>query len=328
MAYDPQVYEAVSERFRQLRAQARQQLEERRREVFAKIPRIKDIAAELTAVKTRMIQAIFDGESTAELAEECRRLSLSLQAERAELLYASGYPVDYLDYKPQCPVCGDEGTVGTRNCECYERELRLEQFARSNLGGKLGHQVFDDFELSFYPAQKGEDGISPRDIMKRVLDNCKNYAAGFSRESPNLLFIGSPGLGKTFMSSCIANEVISRGFSVIYDSTQNVLMRFENVRFGREDLSAVQKYFDCDLLIMDDLGAEFLTPVSESALYNVINTRITSARPLILSTNLTPRQIASSYNDRISSRLDGEFVILHFAGEDLRRKAMAKKRRK
>lgn len=328
MAYDREVYQAVSERFSLRKAQARQQLEERRREVFDKLPRIKAIATELVAVKTRMVQAVFDGAATQRLTEECRGRSLSLQAERAELLYAAGFPVDYLDYKPLCALCGDEGSFGTRLCSCYEEELKKEQFLRSNLGGKLRHQVFGAFELSFYPAQKDEDGVSPRDIMKRVLENCKSYAKGFSAQSPNLLFIGGPGLGKTFLSSCIANAVIERGFSVVYDSAQNIIMQFENVRFGRQELSTVQKYFDCDLLIMDDLGAEFLTPLSESALYNIINTRITSAKPLLLSTNLTPKQIASSYNDRISSRLNGEFVILQFEGQDLRRQALVKKRRK
>lgn len=328
MAYDREVYKAVSERFGLKKAESRQRLEERKREIYERIPRIKDIASELVLVKTRMVQAVFDGKSSQKLLDNCKNRSLNLLAERAELLYGAGYPVDYLEYKPHCALCDDEGSIGTRLCSCYEEELKKEQFLRSNLGGKLTHQVFDTFELSFYPSAKGEDGLSPREKMKRVLKYCKNYAESFSGESPNLLFIGSPGLGKTFLSSAIANAVIERGFSVIYDSAQNIVMQFENVRFGRQDSSSVQKFFDCSLLIMDDLGAEFLTPLSESALYNIMNTRITSAKPLILSTNLTPKQTASTYNDRISSRLNGEFVILQFEGQDVRRQAMVKKRGK
>lgn len=311
MAYSGEIYEAAFETLKQRREEAKALLNDRRQEVYERIPRIWEIARELLVIKTKAVQAVFDGRE--DDARMLGRRSLALQDERKALLTSDGYPEDYLTLKTHCEACGDEGTIGTQWCECFKQILREEQFKRSKLGGALAHQVFSTWNPNIYPPEQ-------QNYMLRLKQNCEKYARDFSLDSPNLLFIGSPGTGKTFLSSCIANEVARKGFSVIYDSAPNIISQLEAVKFGRKEAEEVQEYSDCDLLIMDDLGAESIGNVSEAMLYSVINGRIVSARPTIISTNLSAADISKLYNERIASRLNG-FVKMVFKGVDLRRAA-------
>lgn len=317
MAYSGEIYEAAMETLKQRKEEAKRLLDDRRQEVYERIPRIWEIARELLVIKTKAVQAVFDGREND--ARMLGRRSLALQDERKALLRDNGYPEDYLTFRPHCEACGDEGTIGTQWCECFKQILREEQFKRSKLGGALAHQVFSTWNPNIYPPEQ-------QNYMLRLKQNCEKYARDFSLDSPNLLFIGPPGTGKTFLSSCIANEVARKGFSVIYDSAPNIISQLEAVKFGRKEPEQVQEYSDCDLLIMDDLGAEGISTVSEAMLYNIVNGRIISGKPMIISTNLSAAEISKLYNERIASRLNGEFVKMLFKGVDLRSKGVGLRR--
>lgn len=330
MDYDKETYEAAAEKLRKRRQAAEDTVEKRKAQIYAIIPRIAEIDRELVSVKLEVINDIMNNRSSQKSIKQNKKRSLDLQAEKAELLVSNGFSFDYLTVKYHCQKCKDKGYIGTKRCSCFETELKKELYYRSNLGAVLAHQTFKSFVLEYYSDTiNTKYNISPRKNMELVLKYCRDYVKNFSLDSANLLFTGETGLGKTFMSSCIAKEIIDKGFGVIYDSVQNIITVLENERFNRDNGSNnPRKYFDTDLLIMDDLGAEFNTQFSESALYNLLNSRIIAHKPIIISTNLSPEQLKNSYHDRIVSRLGGEFEVLPFFGSDLRKIVTAEKRKK
>ncbi len=184
--------------------------------------------------------------------------------------------------------------------------------------------TFDDFSLEYYPtAVNPATGLSPRRQMELIYETCVNYASHFvPRRGKNLLMSGEPGLGKTFLSACIAREVVSRGYSVVYDTAIHVFACLEKQKFGGgtpEDTRMAERVMECDLLILDDLGTEMPTAFIAPALYSVINGRLMGEKPTIISTNFNIQQLSARYTPQITSRIAGEYSILSFAGQDIRR---------
>lgn len=269
--------------------------------------------------------AMARGPEARESIERLKRENLALQAGRAELLASAGLPADYTDEIYSCPICRDTGLDGTELCSClkklYKRELTQE------LSGLLhgGQESFESFDLGWYDALPDPcTGESPRECMALVLETCREYAKNFGPGSPNLIFMGGPGLGKTFLSACIARVVAERGFSVAYESASAALGAFEAQRFSRDTAegesaaSRVREYLGCDLMILDDLGTEMVTSFSVSALYQLVNTRLGAGRQTIISTNAGFDELARKYGPQIMSRLEGEYLLLPFSGRDIR----------
>lgn len=296
---------------------AREAADARSLEVWEKDPEIKNIDDELSGLGMALFAAALGDEEKRE-AEYCRienRLEL-LKSEKKHRLKILGYPADYTEVKYSCPKCSDTGYVGIKMCDCLKRERIKENYKNSGLGRYLEKQTFDNFDTSLYPF--GEK----REKMSRIFEKAKRYAAEFNRDSADsLLFLGGTGLGKTHLSSAIAKVVIEKGYSVCYESAQNILTSFERERFLRDgEHSKCDVYFDCDLLIIDDLGAEVQSKNSVSYFYTLINTRLISGKAVIVSTNLTPEELKRQYESRIVSRLLGEYKVSLFDGEDVRRK--------
>ena len=241
-----------------------------------------------------------------------------LQAKRRELIKALGYPADYTDLKYSCKDCSDTGFIdGTKTCHCLKAEIVKERIAASAMGKLLEKQSFDNFDLEWYAYDE-----KAKERMKVNLAIAKNYVRDFAKKQDSLLLIGSTGTGKTHISTAIARELIYKGYDVIYDSTQNIISDFEDDRFrssyGREENKS-EKYIDCRLLIIDDLGTEFSNQFTLSTLYNLLNTRQNKGLPTIISTNLSPEELAKKYEDRIYSRIIGsDCKVLAFVGKDRR----------
>ena len=300
----------------------------RARTVYARIPRLREIDAGLRRQMAKLAALAFSREADAAAQiDALREANLALQAERAGLLRSAGLPEDYLDEIYSCPRCRDTGRTPEGVCDCLEREYK--RCLTQELSGLLRDEGerFESFRPDYYSSEPEPElgGLSPRELMRMVFDTCRNYAANFSLRSPNLLFHGGPGLGKTFLSACIAREVAQRGFSVAYESASAALGEFETQRFsrdGEESAAAsakVREYLGCDLMILDDLGTEMSTSFTVSALYQLINLRLTAPRPTIISTNLGEEELARRYGGQIASRLTGEYELLLFAGSDIRR---------
>ena len=254
-----------------------------------------------------------------------REENLDLQQEKRLLLTQMGLPGDYLEEKPACPRCNDTGFLGSEVCSCLRSYYVREQ--NKELSGllDLGSQSFETFDFDYYsPLPDSELGISPRANMERVYDVCQDYAHEFSPKSGNLLLSGGTGLGKTFLSASIARVVSASGHSVVYDTAGHIFSLFEAQKFGRETDEetdgAVSRALGCDLLILDDLGTELMTSFVQSAIYQIINTRLITGKKTVISTNLRPDEIGRRYGAPVLSRLQGEYQLLLFFGEDIRRR--------
>lgn len=324
MAYDGRLMRRAMARFEDAKARREETLRARERSVCAEIPRIVEINASLRATVSGIVaSALRRGTDPRPAMEALREQNLSLQRERAELLVSHGYDPDYLDDKPDCPLCGDSGWRGDKVCDCLNRyyaRVQLEELSRLL---DLGTQSFETFSFDVYaPYSTAEHGVSPRANMERIYDACRDYAYEFSPRSGNLLLSGDPGLGKTFLSACIARVVSERGHSVVYDTAAHIFERFEAQKFSRGEPDAdddVARMLRCDLLIVDDLGTELTTEFVRSAFYQLVNTRLMTNRKTIISTNLSPVELSRRYGANVLSRIEGEYRILPFFGDDVRK---------
>ena len=324
MAYSEEILGRARKRLEQARLARERENENRREEAYARYPRLAEIDRELRRTMTQlMATALRTGEDPAEAVARIRDKNLALQQERDWILEASELGEDWLRERPVCEKCGGSGYVGAKMCDCLRELCAQEQrLALTSLLGS-GEERFDAFRLDVYPnAFSPELGTSPRHLMQSNLRLCRKYAQSFTPASGNLLFSGATGLGKTFLSACIAREVTDRGYSVVYDTAIRLFADFESEKFGlrdEENLGRTQKYLQCDLLIIDDLGTEMTTQFTVSALYTVINTRMMENRATIISTNLSDSEFERRYNPQIASRVLGTYRLIQFAGEDIRR---------
>lgn len=322
MAYS----EAVLQRAQARLAQARQQHDEETRSrieaIYAQQPRLRQIDQTLRQTAARIMAVSFRrGEDPAAAMAELKKENLALQQERDWLLESNDIDPDDLSAAPLCPRCGGTGYVGAVMCDCLRELCRQEQKKElSQLLGS-GKESFEHFRLDLYPAEYDPKlGASPRKLMQYVYNNALHYARTFTPESGSILMIGATGLGKTFLSACIARTVADRGYSVLYSTAMQLFSDFETAKFARstESADASRKYFTCDLLIIDDLGTEMTTQFTVSALYQIVNTRLLEGRPTIISTNLPAAELKQRYSPQIASRLLGVYECYSFAGDDIR----------
>ena len=287
-------------------------------EIYEKLPRVREIDKELRLSMVQAAQAAFVGGDQSAM-EQVKTKNLSLQAERKSLICAH-FPPEYLDEKPLCPHCGGSGYVGSTMCSCLQALCR-EELKKTISLFSAGERSFDDFRLDYYSdAIVPQYGVSCRTIMEKTFAVCKRYAGEFTPDSGNLLFVGGTGLGKTFLSACIAREVAEKGYGVAYESAPRLFAKLEKDHFRPDEESAqpVAELYDKTLLIIDDLGTELTGAFTVSALYSLINERLLTGKPTIISTNLNIGEIRQRYSPQIASRLEGSFQRLTFVGEDIR----------
>lgn len=297
-------------------------LEQRRRELYRREPRLGEIERELRGTMGKLVAtSLQKGTDPLPAIRVLRDENLELQRERAELLTSLGQPIDCLEDKPVCPLCGDTGYRGGQVCRCLREYYAREQLSELSRLLPLGESSFDSFRFDLYDDAPWADyGTSPRANMEQVFDDCRDFARQFS-PGGNLLLSGGTGLGKTFLSACIARVVSESGFSVVYDTAAAVFSRFEEAKFRGEGENDphVRRCRRCDLLILDDLGTEMTTSFVQSTLYQLVNGRLIEGLSTIISTNLSPDELGARYGAPIRSRLEGEYRILPFFGEDIRR---------
>ena len=324
MKFNRETLSAVLREMERERQDRENAFEQRKQQVYSKIPEIRAIDLKLSGTASSvMYAALSAGNDPTEAIEHLRDENLRQQKERGELLVQAGYPEDYLTYKPACTKCWDTGYQGSALCECARR--RYSKKLTDDLSSILPihNQNFSAFDLNYYPDRPdARFGASPRDVMQNNFEDCLCYAQTFGLHQDNLLLYGSTGLGKTFLSTSIAKFISENGFSVAYDTAIQILGSYESVKFNSADAheaaDRIRKYENADLLIIDDLGTEMQTAFSVSAFYNLLSTRLMKGRPMIINTNLMPLELEKRYSAAISSRLRGEFKQLRFIGEDIR----------
>ncbi len=306
------------------REKSKSDLLARKSEIYSKFPRLLEIEKELDRTGVKLLSAVADLKmSPEEATEKIMAQNLELNSEIQEILKHNGYPKDYLEETHFCNKCKDTGLDDGKICSCLKQEITDMSLSDANLAKSMKDCTFSSFKIEYYSQDKSDNGYSPRDAMRRVLEICEDFVKNFDKSSENLLFYGKSGLGKTFLSSAIANELISQGKDVLYISANTLFPIFEALHFGRE-VSDKEKYLaehtlSAELLILDDLGAEYITPFTSSELFRVVNNRILSDKKMIFSTNLSLNELSSNYSERITSRIIGYFSSIHFIGEDIRK---------
>lgn len=311
MSYSQEVYSRATEMLERRKEKATMEAQFRFDEISAKIPELESIQQKLSNIGLSISKVfLFSDDKKADM-EKLMEESLKLQDEKKKLLVKYGYDENALNITYHCPDCKDTGFIGSRRCKCH-KEL-LKNIERENLSkiAPLDDCTFDAFKTEYYPDV---------DRAERIRANCLKYATNFTTNSKSIIFYGGTGLGKTHLSLAIANVAINRGYSVVYGTAQNILNDLQNENFGRTD--NIRYYeravLNCDLLIIDDLGTEFKSAYTVAELYNIINSRILAKLPTIISTNSTPQELEEKYDQRVTSRIIGEYAPLVLQGNDIR----------
>ncbi len=325
MTYSREIFDMAYRIIDERRSDANSTAQRHTEEVYREIPEIEEISRKLASCSIGAARAVLKGANAKSELERLAEISSDLQKRQAQLLSLAGYPADYMDPVYTCTHCNDTAYVEkdgkTVYCDCFLKLLIECSCNEINKLSPLSLSTFDTFSLDYYPYDSNADGVSPYSRMSKILNYCKNYARNFTGEGKSILMRGATGLGKTHLSLAIANEVLSRGYYAVYVSAPSLLSKLENSHFNynsTEEEHLLQTLNDCDLLIIDDLGTEFLTPFSKSTIYNIFNNRLLRRKPMIINTNLTVRELQDVYSQRFVSRIIGECDRLDFMGKDIR----------
>ena len=319
MAYSSEVVRKARERLAQARDERERENREHLRIAYDQQPRLREIDRQLRMTMAQAARAVFAGGDAERLMNEAKEANLALQRER-EWIIEEQFEPGFLDESPICPTCSGLGYVGSTMCDCLAELCRQEQKKELTFLS-AGRESFDQFRLDYYSDRvDARLGFSPRSVMEKTYQNCRRYALGFTMKAGNLLFSGNTGLGKTFLSACIARSVADQGFSVVYESAGHLFSALEKARFenNEENRRAAAKYRECDLLILDDLGTELPGQFVTAALYSLVNDRLLENKPTIISTNLSEEELVRRYHPQIASRLRGSYRRMAFVGDDIR----------
>ncbi len=332
MAYSVKYHEKAREEIKNRKLLAESKAYNNKNEMAMKYPEFQLIESELAKTGYETVKAFsLPKDKLQTELQKLRERNTLLRGERANLLKALKLPEDYFEVKYTCSKCNDTGiyeeydndrgvSYGSKYCECYISLLKKYAIEDMTRNTPMELSSFDEFNLEYYRNSKNDNGAA-YERMKKVYQKCIGYAENFDLGSVDLYFYGRTGLGKTHLSLAIANEVINKGYNVLYGSVISFLNKMEKEKFGRaEDCDTENLLIEADLLILDDLGAEFTTAYTTSALYNVINSRICRGVPTIISSNLNIEELKQRYPESITSRIIGNYSVVYFSGDDVRQK--------
>lgn len=329
MGYNRDIYRRIREEYNTKYLRARENAKMRRDEIALILPEVAEIDRMMGGIGLQIMNTALHSspEELADRMADLRRENEKLNEKKHALLEAHGYPADYTEVKYECNDCGDSGYIDCRMCHCMRSRLVAAGYENSGISKLLGEQSFDNFSLDYYMT-------SPENYrqMTKVYEIIKKYADEFEvGKSGSMVFFGGTGLGKTHLSSAVARTVIEKGNDVFYTSAVGCLGDFEYQRFGNstsgESGNDTARYFECDLLIIDDMGTEVSNQFTTSVLYNVINSRLCRGLSTIISTNLLQEEFRKRYWDRITSRVLGEYTVLLFSGVDIRAQKLKRTKR-
>ncbi|WP_295153463.1 ATP-binding protein [uncultured Ruminococcus sp.] len=327
MKYSPHAIEMAESILSERRNDAEKQHTERLQEIAENAPEIYRMNNEALGLNYALIGSIGKGgekKSISESIAAIRERNLTIRHNIRAMLEACGYPGDYLQYHYVCEKCRDTGYHEGVRCDCMKKLLKYYTTEEINERCSIELHDFSEFRVELYSNVPSPGGEIPREKMRTLFDFCRKYAEHFDENSRSLFFFGRTGLGKTFLSSCIAKKLIEDDRNVVYGSLLKLLRQIEDERFHRASGDTTGVLLDADLVILDDLGSEFQTQFTDAVIYEILNERINNRRPTIISTNLTTKELDRKYNDRIVSRITGCFIPCAFLGSDVRLEKMKK----
>lgn len=315
-----EIYSAALKLKQQEKERRKAEYELKLKTAYNELPRLSEIDNTLSSLGSHLaIAAIASGGKG---IEELRKKMTALYSEKKLLLEkAQVKPLEYA-----CSLCEDTGHLPNgRLCDCIKALAKKIFTERLSAEMPLADCSFDNFDLSYYP-DSAENGQNPRKRMAAILKMCRAYVEEFSpKSSPNLLFMGETGLGKTHLTLSIVSGVIDKDYNVIYGSAFNLFSQVSQEHFGGGGRESYNAMLNCDLLVIDDLGTEFNSAFVQTTLYGLVNTRLLSKRPTVINTNLSMAEIEERYTDRIASRLIGSYTAKRFVGSDVRQKRAMEK---
>lgn len=312
MGYNKQYIRKALEEIIENGNKSRRIYEKQKAEILDKEPRLKEIETQFMQLGSLLGVTALSG--NAERLSALQTKFDALVKEQKELKAK----VELKDYAPLCKKCSDTGYVGSNLCECVLKRAKELSFAGLSAEMPIGENRFDNFSLDYHSGES-------KDAMGKIFNSVKEYAENFSIKSESLLFFGGTGLGKTHLSLAVAAAALEKGMGVVYSPVQNLIQKLEKEHFSyNSDTPILDDVMDCDLLILDDLGTEFSTAYAQSLIYNIINTRILTAKPTIISTNLSMAELAEKYHSRVASRIMGSYQIKKFCGNDVRQQRVLK----
>lgn len=322
-------YHFLYSRYNEIQLKNNRLLHRRRQEIQRAIPEWDELDRTIAELSVSRARAVLDGdrENTGALEHDISVITHKKEA----LLTGHGYPSDYLDPIYDCPDCKDTGYIDNKKCHCFQKQIVEYLYEQSNLQDVLEEENFSLFCEEYYPDDYVEEttGLTPRDNIRSILKTAHYFCESFDRTNDNLLLYGNTGVGKTFLTHCIAREALDCSHTVVYLTSLGLFDILEKNKFDK-DLSQAEKsalvsyILDCELLILDDLGTELINSFTASQLYSVIDTRLTRKRSTIISTNLSFDDLREQYSERIFSRLTSSYSLLKLTGDDIRlKKAIA-----
>lgn len=314
-------YQAIMRAYEQKQFKSHDIYKQRYEEVCQRSPEFQAMDESIALLSVQYGKRLLNGDDSAvdSLKEELDVLRKS----KLELLTSAGFPSDYLEPVYECNDCHDTGYIGNQKCHCFKKAVTTLLYEQSNLKEILKKENFSTFSLKYYSDNfiDEKSGRSSLSIMKDAFLTCHSFVDNFSVQHPNLFLYGNVGVGKTFLSNCIAKELIDRGFSVIYYSAPSFFNTLAQRVFDKNDLNAQNMYehiYDCDLLIIDDLGTEYTNQFIASQFFTCINERLLNKKSTVISTNLSLDALADLYTERSFSRITSNYIMLKLIGDDIR----------
>lgn len=320
MALNNSQYDTIIRTYEQKQLHNRNVLDKRYKTVYNRLPELKDLNDNISRLSVEHARRLLDGDDEAlfSLKREIQKLS----AQKTALLLSAGFPEDYLEPVYECKDCKDTGYIGSQKCHCFQKAVIDLLYTQSNLQHILQKENFSTFSLSYYSDNHidPKTGRSSLASMKNAYLTCREFTETFADHFRNLFLYGDTGVGKTFLSNCIAKELIDKAFSVIYFTAFELFDTMAKSKFEKDNTAEImyEHIFDCDLLIIDDLGTELSNAFTVSQLFLCLNERLMRRKSTIISTNLSLESLAEIYSERTFSRITSNYTMLKLTGDDIR----------
>jgi DNA replication protein DnaC len=320
MALTNEQFQKISRIYEERRLNNDYQLMQRKEEIYQKIPSYRALDRQIADLSMECSRALIEGASDMDPAARLAALRsriLDLRLEKKKLLEENGYPRDYLEPSFVCSKCRDTGFIEGEKCSCFKQYEISYLYASSNLHEILEKNNFSLLSRHYYTSEESLEHFD------KAVENCRKFIDQFGQDYRNMMFYGTVGTGKSFLSGCIAKELLDRGTSILYFSAVQLFQSLLNASYSTDKSELNRLYdtlFSSDLLIIDDLGSEHVTDYTRSQLFQILNERALRQKPFLLSTNLDLQELREVYYDRIFSRLIDNSYICRLTGPDIRMK--------